>query len=72
MRNADLCRVIKCLVNNAITLCQTKQRRQLLFASVGIQIELQPNLPEPDWHILGDGKSAAKIEIAFGANRRVA
>ncbi len=72
MRNVDLHRMIKRLVNDAITFCQTKQGSELFFAGVSIQIELQTNLLEADRHILGDPESAAKIEIAFGANRCVA
>ena len=71
MQNANRGRVTQCLVNKAISFGQTKQRSELFFAGVSVQIELQANLLESDWHILGDAKSAAKIEIALGPNRCV-
>ena len=45
--------------------------RDLLFARVGVQIEMQPNLLKANGHILGNTECSAKIEIAFRANRRV-
>ena len=72
MRNIDLGRMIKRLVNDAIPFRQAKQGSELLFAGVSIQIELQTNLLESDRDIFGHSQSAAKIEIAFSANCCVA
>ena len=71
MRNLNFGGMIQCLVNDAISLCQAKQSSDLLFVGISVQIEVYSNLLESDWHILGDAKSAAKIEIAFGPNRCV-
>ena len=71
MHNVDLGRVIKRLVNDAISFCQTKEGSELLFAGVSVQIELQTNLLEPDRDIFGHSQSAAKVEIALSANRCV-
>ena len=72
MQNADFSRVTQCLVNDAIPFRQTKERGDLFFAGAGVQIELQANLLESDWHILGHPKSAAKVEISLSVDRRVA
>ena len=71
MQNVDLCWMIQGLVNNAVAFGQTKQCRDLLFARIGVQIEVQSNLLKTDGHILRDAERAAKIEIAFRANCRV-
>jgi hypothetical protein len=44
----------------------------LLFVRVDVQIEMQSNLLKTDGHIFGNAERAAKIEIAFRANRGVA
>src|SRR5438874_9297984 len=68
MQQIDFGRMSKRLVNDAISLCQTKEGSDLIFAGVGVQIELQANLLESDWHILRDAKRATKIEIALSAD----
>ena len=68
MHNVDLSRVIQRLINDTIPLGQPKQRSQLLFAGVSLQIEVQSNLLESDGNILGHPQSTAKVEIALSAN----
>jgi len=51
---------------------QTKQRGELLFGSIGVQIDMQSNLLEANRHIRGNTKRAAKIKIALCANNRAA
>jgi hypothetical protein len=60
MHNLDFDRVIKRLVNDTIPLCQTEQLRELLFARVGVQIEVQSNLLEPNDHIYSKGLPCKK------------
>jgi hypothetical protein len=72
MQNADLGGVPERLVNDAVSFSQTKQRGELFFARIGIQIELQSNLLEADWHVFGNAEGAAEIEIALRSKRRVA
>ncbi len=69
MQNADLGGATQGLVNDAIAFGQTEQGRDLLFACVSVQIEVQPNLLEPNGHIFGNAERSTKIEIAFGTNR---
>ncbi len=71
MRNRDVRRPIQCLINDAITFGQSNQVGALLFAGVGVQIEMQSNFLEANGHIFGNAERSAKIEIAFGANCRV-
>src|SRR5262249_31638541 len=68
LQNADPGGMTQRLVNNAIAFCKTKQSRDLLFACVGVQIEVQSNLLKTDGNVFGHAKRAAKIEIALGAN----
>ena len=72
MQNADLDGMTQGLVNNAVAFGQSNQRCDLLFVSVSSQIEVQSNLLKTDGHILRDTERAAKIEIAFRANCRLA
>src|SRR4029078_4515964 len=58
-------------VNDAVTLGETKQWRDLLFARVGAQFDAQANLLKTDEHISGHAQCATKIKVAFGANFRV-
>ena len=61
----------KRLVNDAVTFGQFHQRRDLFPVGVGVEVETEPDVAEPDRHFLVDAKGAAEIEIAFGvrANR---
>ena len=68
MGNLDLRRSHERLVNDAISLGQAEERTELLFGRVRIQLKLQPNALETYRNILGDTKSTAKIEVAFGTN----
>ena len=72
MQNADVGRVTKGLINHAVAFGQTNQSRDLIFAGVSIQIDVQTNLLEPDRHVFGNAEGATKIEIAFCSNRGVA
>jgi len=69
MQNADLGWMTQRLVNNTVSLSQTKQRSELLFAGISIHIEMQSNLLEPDRYILGNAEGTTKIKIALCANR---
>ncbi len=69
MQDANRGRVAQRLVNNAISLGQTKQGGELFFAGIGVQIEMQSNLLEPGRHIFGNTKRTTKIEIALRSNR---
>ena len=68
MQDANRGRVTQRLVNNAIAFGQTNQRSELFFGSIGIQIEMQSNLLEPDWHVFGNAERATKIKIALRSN----
>ena len=52
MQNADLGWMTQRLVNNTVSLSQTKQRSELLFAGISIHIEMQSNLLKADGDIL--------------------
>ena len=54
MQDANRGRVTERLVNNAVSLGQTKQCGELLFAGVGVQVEMQSNLLETNRHIFGN------------------
>jgi hypothetical protein len=41
----------------------------LLFARIGVEIELQSYLLKTDRHFLGHSQGAAKVEVAFGTHR---
>ena len=60
------------LINDAVAFSQTKQCGDLFLAGVGVQIEIQSDLFEPDGDIFGHAERAAKIKIAFRANGYVA
>ena len=72
MQNADVGRVTQGLVNNTIAFGQANQCRDLIFAGVSIQIEVQSNLPKANGHIFGNAESPAKIQIALCSDRSVA
>jgi len=72
MQNADLGRMTKRLVNDAIAFGQSNQCRDLLFAGISIQIKVQSNLLKTNGYIFGYAECAAKIEIALGSDRSVA
>src|SRR5579884_2063815 len=72
MGNSDFGRFTECLVNNAVAFREAQQRGDLLFASVGVELERQPDLPETDRRVFGNAECAAKIEIALGADDSVA
>src|SRR5438105_5619855 len=64
--NVDLGRTTQSLVNDAVSFGQAQQGRQLLFARIGVEIELQSYLLETDRHFLGHSQGAAEVEVAFG------
>ena len=53
--------------NDAVALSQPDQCRELFFAGVSVQVEVQSNLLKTDGHVFGNAERAAKIEIAFRA-----
>src|SRR5205814_8832368 len=66
--NVDLGRPTQCLVNNTVVFGQAKHGSQLLFARIGVEIELQSYLLETHRHIPGHSQGAAKVQVAFGAD----
>ena len=54
MQDANRGGVTERLVNNAIALGQTKQRSELFFGGIGVQVEVQSNLLEPDRRVFGN------------------
>ena len=72
MQNVDLGRVAQRLVNDAIPFGQANQCRDLIFAGVSIQIEVESNLLETNGHIFGNAERPTKIQIALCSNRGVA
>src|SRR5712692_2156677 len=65
-RNADLGRLAQGLVDDAIALGQADQRRQLLLAGAGVQVEVQPDALKADGHFFGDAQRAPEIQVALG------
>ena len=72
MGDVDLRRSRERLINNAIAFGKFKQRGQLFFARIGIEIEMQSDFLKADRRFFGNGECASKIEIALGANGCVA
>ena len=72
MQNVNRGRATEGLVNHAIAFRQPKQCSELFFAGIGIQIEIQSDFFESNWHIFGNAERAAKIEISFRSNGRIA
>ena len=56
------------LVDDAIAFRQLEQLRDLLGSRSGIQLEPEPDLPEPDRRFLGDAERPAEVEIALGGD----
>src|SRR5215469_17030823 len=50
------------LVDHAVSLGELEQLVQFLLGSVGIDVEAQANVGEPDRRVLGDAECAAEIE----------
>ena len=71
MHNVDFGRVIKRLVNDAITFRETEQRGQLFFVGVCVQIKAQSNSLKTNGDIFGHSQGAAKVEVALSSNRPV-
>src|SRR6478752_7337547 len=61
----DVRRVHQRLVDDAVALGEAQQRRQLLIRRVGIQRELQANVPEADRGVLRDAERAAEVEVTL-------
>ena len=57
------------LIDDAIALRQANKCTQLVLGCVGIHVHVQANTLKSNRCILGDTQRAAKIEIAFGADR---
>src|SRR6185437_16559025 len=60
------------LVDDAVAFGQADERRQLLVAGVGLQIEVEGDALETDRDIRRDAQCAAKVELALGPHRAVA
>jgi hypothetical protein len=68
----DFRRLAERLIHDAVTLRQLQQRRNLLGGGIGIERDIQPDRAEADTRVLRHTKRPAKIQIAFGRDRRVA
>src|SRR5438309_1006005 len=55
----------KRLVDHAVTLGESVQRRQLFFVGVGFKLEGEPDRGEADWGVASHPKGASKIELAL-------
>src|ERR1700722_18646649 len=53
------------LVDDAISLGESKQGGELFVIGVGLQLEANPNRPEADWYIPVDAEGPSKIEISL-------
>ena len=61
--------LVQRLIDDAIALGQANKGAQLIFRSVGVQVEVKADALKANRRILGDTQRAAKIEIAVGSNR---
>ena len=58
----------RCLVDDAVALGEPEQRVELFVRRIGLQLEAQPDRPEPHRHVAVDAERPAKIEVSFGVN----
>ena len=72
MGDVDRRRVSERLVDNAIAFGEAKQRRDLFFRCIGLEIETESNILKANRDLFGHGQRSAKIDIAFCANSCVA
>src|SRR5574341_1386328 len=65
MRDFDLRRLARRLIDDAVTLGEANQRGELLRRRVRVEVELQPDALKPCRHFFGYAQRASKIQIAF-------
>jgi hypothetical protein len=56
------------LIDHAVALGQPEQRRDLLVAGVGVEIEAQADGGKPDRRVLAHGQRPAEVQVAFGVH----
>lgn len=61
VRNTDLWRLPKRLIDDAVPFGEAEQCGQLLFRRVGCKVELKADALQPNRGVLGDSKRASKI-----------
>ena len=69
MRDTYRGRAAQRLVDDAIPLGEAQQRGYLIFRSIGVEIEPQPDVGEADRRIASDRQRAPKVEIALDGDR---
>src|SRR5215471_3211890 len=61
-------RLAQRLVDDAVALGEAVQRGELFGGRFGVEVEGEADALKAHRHFFGDAKSAAKIQIAFGAH----